>query len=97
MCDAGTLRFLGCFRLRLRCCSHEGDQRVANGALHGVLMAPSNVTADHYTDECAWKAMSNLLKHLAASGRPRLGSCCGRCGAHSVEPIEGMQCGPRLG
>jgi hypothetical protein len=35
--DASALRFLGCFCLGLCGCSHEGDESVTDGALHGVL------------------------------------------------------------
>ncbi len=35
--DTGALRFLRSLGLRLRRCSHERDEGVTNGALHGVL------------------------------------------------------------
>jgi hypothetical protein len=35
--DAGALRLLRSLCLRLRRCRHERDERVTNGALHGVL------------------------------------------------------------
>jgi hypothetical protein len=50
--DAGTLRFLGRLRLGLGSSSHEGDERVANGALHRILgRAVERDAVDHGADD----------------------------------------------
>ena len=39
---------------------------------------------------CADRAMPDLLNYLAAPGCSKVGSNWDRCGAHFVEPIEGV-------
>src|SRR3977135_828272 len=52
--NACSLRFLRSLRLRLRRCRHEGDERVSNCALHGVLGRAVECDAvDHGTDDDA--------------------------------------------
>jgi hypothetical protein len=51
---ARALRFLRSLRLRLGRCGHEGDKRVTNGALHGVLSrAVERDAVDHRADDGA--------------------------------------------
>jgi hypothetical protein len=52
--DPGALRFLRGFRLSLRGCGHEGDQRISDCALHPVFSGPVERDAvDHRADDDA--------------------------------------------
>jgi hypothetical protein len=52
MRNTRALRFLRSLRLRLRRCRHERDERVTNGALHGVLgRAVERDAIDHGADD----------------------------------------------
>src|SRR6266403_477372 len=54
MLDTGPLRRLAGLSLRLRCRSHEGDQRITDGLLHRVFGRPvEREIVDHRSDHHA--------------------------------------------